>query len=188
MIVGLSRLSKRQHNRGLEIDELSDLIVGSLAAGIVDSCADFSNQSQTEKLHAQDRREDAKQQQWVAGQVDPANDFHRRRSQQRTGSQSAQPQAQFAKQLHWTGKVLDHVFDGDQIQDYPKRATDAVLGLAELSGPMIGDYFDASRAKLIRKDRNETMHLAVELDLLGNLGADRLEGTTKIIDREIGKT
>ncbi len=51
---------------------------------------------------------------------------------------------------------------------------------------MTSRYLGAARPAPMGENRDESVHFAVELQLLSNLAADHLEGAAEVVDRKAG--
>lgn len=60
----------------VEINQVADLVIRTMLAGVINSGTDFSNQTEAEELHAQDRGQDTQQEKRVAGHIGPGHEFH----------------------------------------------------------------------------------------------------------------
>ena len=82
---------------------------------------------------------------------------------------------------------MRHEQHGDQIQVAFHGTFEAELRAAVFAGVVLDDLFaDTAEPGLLRQNRNETVHLAVDLDRLDNLAAVGLQPAVEIVEFDAG--
>ncbi len=154
---------------------------------------ELAQEPRQEQLHAEDHGEDRQVKERLIGdraQRQPVhlfpdlcgNDPHRS-----PAADKEHQRPQTAEEIHRRAAEMRHEQHGDQIQVAFHGTFEAELRAAVFAGVVLDDLFaDTAEPGLLRQNRNETVHLAVDLDRLDDLAAVGLQPAVEIVEFDAG--
>src|SRR5437660_7989797 len=89
--------------------------------------------------------------------------------------------AKEAKEVQWPRRVVKQKLHADEIQQYAHRARDVVIRFAVLSLNVLDRNLGDVRALPTRQRRNETMQVAIQLQLSNNFAPVSFECSAEVV-------
>src|ERR1700693_1353384 len=81
-----------------------------------------------------------------------------------------------------TGEIAEQEANGDEIEDYPERAGNAVMRSAAFPVYVADGHFSNRRSIPGRQRRDEAVQLAIERNLVEDLAAVGFEGRAEVVN------
>ena len=147
---------------------------------------ELRDQPRREELHAYQRRHGGDDEEGVAVHPDAVVELlpeHDPRDHDRGGHQR---RPQTAEHVDGLRAVAAQEEDGHQVEHDLHRAAEAVLRRSGAPGAVVDDDLGDARPHVVCQHRDEGVHLAVELQLLGDLAAVDTQRATQVVDRRRG--
>ena len=112
--------------------------------------------------------------------------FSNRQKPRISDPETVPDQTQRAEEVHGTREIFQQKANGEDVEENPKGAAQAIMRRAAGSGSVLNGHFTDPSAVETRQGRNEAVQFAVKVDVFEDLRPVRLEGGAEIAQIDAG--